>query len=92
MWASTLFSTIAGKSQNLSGVRSGACAVDWFSYYPGYSLLCNDITQNALGRDRENTRAWWLADNCSIFPKVNTSETRSESAEEVVIIIQWLKK
>ena len=32
---------LAGKSQNLSDVRSEACAVDWFSYYAGYSLLMN---------------------------------------------------
>ena len=38
-----LFSTIAGKSQNLSDVRSEACAVDWSSYYPGHSLLCNNV-------------------------------------------------
>ena len=36
-----LFSTIAGKSQNLSDVRSEACAVDWFLYYAGCSLLMN---------------------------------------------------
>ena len=36
-----LLSTIAGKSQNLSDVRSEACAVDWFSYYAEYSLLMN---------------------------------------------------
>ena len=36
-------STIAGKSQTLSDVRSETWAVDWFSYYPGYSLLCDDI-------------------------------------------------
>ena len=36
MRACTLFSTIAGKSQNLTDVRSEACAVDWFSCYPGY--------------------------------------------------------
>ena len=34
---STLFSAIVGKSQNLSDVRSEACAVDWFSYYLGYA-------------------------------------------------------
>ena len=32
------------KSQNVSDVRSEACSVDWFSYYPGYSLLRDDIT------------------------------------------------
>ena len=24
-------------------VRSEACAIDWFSYYPEYPLLCDDI-------------------------------------------------
>ena len=33
--ASTLFSTIAGKSQNLSDERSEACADDWFSIIRG---------------------------------------------------------
>ena len=28
------YSPIAGKSQNLSGIRSEARAVHWFSYYP----------------------------------------------------------
>ena len=41
--ASTLFSTIAGRSQNLSDVRSEACAVDEFSYYLGYLFLGDDI-------------------------------------------------
>ena len=44
MRASTLFSPMAGKSQNLSDVRSEACAVDWSSYHSGYSLPCDDIT------------------------------------------------
>ena len=44
MRASTPFSTIAGKSQNLWDVRSEACAVDLFSHYTGYSLLYDDIT------------------------------------------------
>ena len=38
------YSTIAGKSQNLSDVISEARAVDWFSCYPGHSPLCDDIT------------------------------------------------
>ena len=32
----------------LSDVGSEEFAVDWFSCYPGYSLLCNDVTLNAL--------------------------------------------
>ena len=44
MRASTLFSTKAGRSQNLSDVRSEACAVDGFSYYLEYSFLGDDIT------------------------------------------------
>ena len=35
MRASTIFSTIAGKIQNMSNVRSEACAVDWFSFIRG---------------------------------------------------------
>ena len=42
--ASTLFSTTAGRSQNLSDVRSEECAVDGFSYCLGYSFLGDDIT------------------------------------------------
>ena len=45
MGASTLFSTIAEKSQNLSDVRSEASAVDLFSYYRGYSLMCENQQQ-----------------------------------------------
>ena len=26
---------------------------------------------------------WWSADNCSVFPKVNILEVRSEPAEEI---------
>ena len=39
--------------ENLSDVRSEACAVDGFSYYLGYSLLGDDIAKNVRGRDRE---------------------------------------
>ena len=53
MLASTLFSTIAGKSQNLSDVRSEASAVDLFSYYRGYSLMCENQQQNL------NSRQFW---------------------------------
>ena len=34
-------------------VRSEAWAVNLFSYYPECSLLCDDITYNGLGQDRE---------------------------------------
>ena len=39
------FSTRAGKIPNLLDVRSEACTVDWFSYYPGYSLLYDDVDE-----------------------------------------------
>lgn len=36
--------TILSNSGKKSEVRSEAYAVNWFSYYPGYSPLCNEIT------------------------------------------------
>ena len=49
---STLLFTIAGKSQNLFGCKNRSMRSRLFSYYQGYSLLCDDITQNARGRER----------------------------------------
>ena len=39
----------SGKKTKLSDIRSEARSVDWFSYHPGYSLLCDDIMYNARG-------------------------------------------
>ena len=43
---STVFCTIAGKSQNLFRLRNRNMRSRLFSYYQGYSILCDDITQN----------------------------------------------
>ena len=50
---SAVFCTIAGKSQNLFGWKNRSMRSRLFSYYQGYSILCDDITQNARGWDWE---------------------------------------
>ena len=50
---STLFCKKAGKSQNVFGCKNWSMRSRLFSYYLGYSLVCDDITQNERGRDWE---------------------------------------
>ena len=56
----------------MSDIRSEARSVDWFSYHPGYSLLCDDIMYNARGvvdeieRFRVNSRSKQIVNEVSV--------------------------
>ena len=62
----------SGKKTILSDIRSEARSVDWFSYHPGYSLLCDDIMYNARGvvdeieRFRVNSRSKQIVNEVSV--------------------------
>ena len=51
LWrGSTLFCTLEGKSQNLFGCKNRSMRSRLFSYYPGYSLLYDDITKTHVDK------------------------------------------